>query len=131
MVDQFPHVAVGDAIYELLVMPFKTDTKVTKGQVVKLTHVAADFPTIKPSDASTYNIGVAMETIEKGAVGKVLVVGVIKVTADATDGIYAGSSIGPGAAGTVKSTAMGDLIGRGLQDIAAGETGLVMINCLS
>jgi len=59
-----------------------------------------------------------------------LVIGEIKVTAGAV-GITLGAAIEAAAAGAVEAgTTAGAIIGRGLQTVASGATGLVWINCM-
>ena len=136
MTDVFTKVGLGDAIYEVLVIPCEATATVTKGDVVvATTHAVDKIVTVSPAGAlgAVDGIGVAMENIAIGAIGKVLKIGVIKVTAD--DAVTAGERWMPGGtAGVAPMTAAGTTVadleasmGRALQDLAVGDTGLVTV----
>lgn len=140
MADEFSPAGLGDAIFEVLVMPFKAETAVSKGDVVVAdTHTDDELVSIATAEADAVDVvGVAMEDIDAGEVGKVLVIGVIKVTATAAT-ITAGYKVKSGADGAVvqyaPAAAAADdvdnqIIGIALQDFAASATGLIFIGAI-
>lgn len=141
MTDQFPALGLGECLdankahfLELTVVT----AAVTKGQVVDIIAVASDLP--KVTKASTVSLackGVVVAYLNggSGAVGETVLVGwggAFKVTAG-TGGVTAGYTItsatpadelGEVAVGTTA----GKVIGRGLQTLLSGDTGLVWID---
>ena len=136
MTDVFTKVGLGDAIYELLVIPCEAAVAIEKGDVVvATTHAVDKIVTVSPSAGvgDVDGVGVAMEDIAEGEIGKVLKIGAIKVTAIAA--VTAGERWMPSTDGgiapmTVAATTVADLeasMGRALQDLGAGDEGLVTV----
>lgn len=134
MTDLFPAIALGDALDEeqAHIVPYKCESAVTKGQIVIFnTHTAAELPSVSTAGAAAINaIGMAMKTGGVGRVIPVLMSGVCKATS--TTGVTGGVLLVCGASGTVETVGANTfekIIGRALQTLGAGDTGLVAINC--
>lgn len=140
MTDKFTKAAVGEAVLVISEAVYKVETAVTKGQVVAVqTHVDDGLPTIQPAtDGSLVVVGVAQKD---GAVGEsipVLKIGIIKC-AGGDSGCTLGKHIMAAASTATAPTlaangnvedadAYNKVIGRALQTIASGDTGLVFIS---
>lgn len=134
MTDLYPALALGDCLDEAqaLIVDYKCESAVTKGQVVKFdTHTAGELPSISTAGAAATNcFGVALKSGAAGEVIPVLVRGIVKVTASGA--ITGGVLIVSGASGvvvTVGANTFEKVIGRAIQTFADGDTGLVFINC--
>jgi len=136
MTDKYSLINVGDCldIGSAVVIPCVCASSVTKGQVVKANaHADNGLPTVAPQAAGTLttSLGVALKSGDSGETIPVLVFGVVKVTAGA-GGCTVGQSIGATPAssdpGTVANNSTGgQIIGRALQTLSSGDTGLVFI----
>jgi len=138
MADYYPAVAVGDAIYEILKVPMKCESAVTKGQVVVFnTHTDGELPSVSPAGADAENVaGVALKSGSAGEVIPVLKKGIVKVTGSGA--ITMGNRLVTAANGQVKAMAADTLtalqlisrnIGHAMQTFGAGtNTGLIFID---
>jgi len=133
LADKFPQVALGEAVLVVAQMNMKLAGNVTKGDVVIASaHQDDDVPTVViGTDQSAKFMGIAMKTGVTGDSIPVLTIGIIKVTAGAGT-VILGEEIECAANGAVENTVGGAtvalIIGRGLQTLASGDTGIVWIN---
>lgn len=134
MTDLFSDIDVGEALVEVLVLSFKCQSAVTKGEVVVAdTHASGSVVTISTADADALDpLGMAMKDGAAGEYIPVLVIGVGKATAGGA--ITAGNCCRCAANGKLQAMpgtkVAGDeekIVARALQDFAAdGDTGLFL-----
>jgi len=131
MADKFSAISLGEALDEsqAVVIPCECASSITKGKVVKAnTHVDNGLPkVVVAGDADAAAIGVALKSGVQGDVIPVLVLGIVKVTAGA-GGVTLGATIEAAANGCVEAgTTSGKILGKGLQTLSSGDTGLVLV----
>jgi hypothetical protein len=135
MADEYVPIGLGDVVDDErcdIRTCIVVGATVTKGDVVEATHLDDDMPKVTTAAlGSVTAFGVAMQTGIVGASILVCLFGIVKVTAGA-GGVTAGKTIivaGTGSTiGTVcDGVTAGSIIGRALQTIASGGTGLVFI----
>jgi len=151
MADLFSELATGEALQTQLVLSFKAQATITKGQAVKMsTHTAGEIGSVAVAGAGDKAIGVALLTVVENEYVPVLLIGVVKVTA--AGAITIGASVKAAAngavaaavravsipSGTVSVTSTsaqpsmnvegGLAFGFALQTFADGDTGLIFVN---
>lgn len=151
MTDLFSELDVGEALEAQLVLSFKSEAAIAKGSPVKMsTHTAGEIGSVAGCSAGDKAIGIAMRAAAAaGEYIPVLIVGVVKVTADGA--ISVGNPVKaagadkvaeavrtvtiPSGATTVTSTSAqpsmtvesGIAFGFALQTFADGDTGLIAV----
>lgn len=131
MTDKFSAISLGETLDEsqAVVIPCECASSIVKGQIVKANnHVDNSLPKVAvAADADAAAIGVALKSGSTGDVIPVLVSGIAKVTAGA-GGVTLGAAFEPAANGCVEAgTTSGKILGRGLQTLSSGDTGLVLV----
>ena len=137
LTDLWSAIELGEALAEVLTQSFKAESDVTKGQIVVAdTHTADEYASVAAGGAGAVDaVGVALQDIDAGEWGPVLLIGVVKVTASGS--ITAGNKVRPAATGKVQAMpttpAAGDekqIIGKSLQDAADGDMVVILLGVI-
>ena len=142
MTDLFPALtSVGDVLDEeratIVACEVNTAQIVVKGQAVDLIHQASGLPKVQLAGIDSVIAGgivVALGKLATGAVSgaagvtvQVLVKGTVKVTAGGTVTVGKLVKVGGMAGRVVDSAVYGDVLGKALQTMASGDTGLIIL----
>jgi len=133
MTDHFSDIDVGETIYGSVILSFKCQGSITKGDLVKMsTHTSGSIGTVTVvATTGDVPIGQALKSGSAGDYIPVLVKGVAKLKASGS--ITLGAMVKTAAPGGqyVVSTASwaAGFVGKALQSLSDGDTGLFWLDC--